>query len=337
MWKDNTIEVIDCLDGLSAMPDECVQTCVSSPPYWRLRDYGVKGQIGMENTPTEYIDRLMTVFSEVKRVLKSDGTLWLILGDTYNAYKGEAGNRSKAGRTRKHPLLDASLKNKDLIGIPWRVAFALQALGFYLRQDIIWCKPNPMPESVRDRCTKAHEYIFLLSKSEQYYFDHDAIKVPLQESSLRRLSQDISNQEGSSRVPGKTNGKMRAVVGGRKVNRMQEGGDQTFPQFATRNANGKAWETSDGLCNRRSVWIIGSQPFKEKHFATYPERLVVDCIKAGSRPEDIVLDPFMGAGTTAVVAIKLNRKFIGFELNPDYVGIAARRLAKTSAEYYKGP
>jgi len=343
MVRSNYIEVVDCLEGLSRLPDECVQTCVTSPPYWRLRDYNVAGQIGLELTPGEYIDRIVSVFSEVRRVLRTDGTLWLNLGDTYNAYKANTGDSNFAGYARRpqqrRGLLDGSLKNKDLVGIPWRVALALQGLGYYLRQDIIWCKPNPMPESVRDRCTKAHEYLFLLAKSDRYYFDQVAIKTPLRESSKKRLCQDVEGQMGSSRVPGKTNGNMKAaggIVGGKKAAEFSIGDESAMLKFETRNGNGKPWESTDNLCNKRSVWIVGSKPFKGNHFATFPEALIVDCIKAGSRIGDIVLDPFMGAGTTAVVAARLGRKYIGFELNQEYVAMAEKRLKDGLGMFYGG-
>jgi DNA modification methylase len=332
MTPINTIRAIDCLKGLKELPDDSVQTCISSPPYWQLRDYNIKGQIGLEPTPAEYIERLSAVFMEVMRVLRQDGTLWLNLGDTYNAYKANTGDTKFAGFTgrpgHKRGLLDPTLKNKDLIGIPWRVALALQAKGYYLRQDIIWHKPNPMPESVTGRCTKAHEYLFLFSKSDRYYFDHEAIKQPLKESSIRRLTQDVENQAGSNRVPGKTNGSMKAVgyvVGGKKHKNDQVPG-KAYPFHRTRNANGEEWSSCDGKCNKRSVWTVASRPFKEAHFATFPEALIVDCVKAGSSSGDLVLDPFMGAGTTALVAATLGRNYIGFELNPAYCTIARKRL-----------
>ena len=334
----NSIEVIDCLEGLKKLPDECVQTCITSPPFYRLRDYNVKGQVGMEPTPAAYIARLVEIFTEVKRVLCKDGTVWLNLGDTYNAHKATIG---AAGHSlRKWGLLDPSLKNKDLIGIPWRVALALQSAGYYLRQDLIWHKPNPMPESVKDRCTKAHEYIFLLTRSERYYFDQEAIKQPLRESSKKRLAQDIENQKGISRVPGKTNGKMKAaghVVGGKKVERYKFVVGNKPGYFQNRNANGKPWKSLDGTCNKRSVWVVANQVFKENHFATFPEALIKDCVKAGSRTGDLVLDPFMGAGTTALVAVELGRNYLGFELNAGYKAIAQRRLRERLRTVSGGP
>lgn len=209
------------------------------------------------------------------------------------------------------------------------VAFALRSSGWYLRQDIIWAKPNPMPESVTDRCTKSHEYIFLLSKSAKYYYDHNAIKTKMAESSMQRLTQDIESQLGSDRVPGKTNGAMKAVgqfVGGKKHKNMEEKGQQLHTFHKTRNANGQEWQNDDGMANKRSVWTVTTKPFSEAHFATFPQELIVDMIKAGCPEGGIVLDPFMGAGTTALVARKLNRNYIGFELNAEYLKIAEKRL-----------
>lgn len=302
----------DCLDILKELPDGIVQICVTSPPYYGLRDYGVDGQIGLERTPGEYVQKLVDVFREVKRVLRDDGTLWLNLGDSYagsgGAHKENHANPgiSKSFKRNGVPhfgemgqpgnyLAPKGLKPKDLIGIPWRVAFALQADGWYLRQDIIWSKPNPMPESVRDRCTKSHEYIFLLSKSAWYYYDQEAISEPVASSTISRLSQTrIDQQLGSNRVPGKTNGPMRACGNG-----------------VTRN--------------RRSVWTVATRPFKGAHFAVFPPKLIEPCILAGCPEGGIVLDPFGGAGTTAMVAAEHGRQHITCELNPEYIKIAEKR------------
>jgi DNA modification methylase len=283
--------------------------CVTSPPYFGLRDYGHPCQIGLEQTPEEYIAAMVEVFRCVRDVLADDGTLWLNIGDSYAsggrktrdpgqskihaAFEGDA---FKNGKLR--PKDPEGIKPKDLIGIPWMLAFALRADGWYLRQDIIWHKPNPMPESVRDRCTKAHEYIFLLSKSERYYFDSEAIAEPLASASIARLSQPrLARQEGSARVPGKTNGNMKAV--GRGDTR-----------------------------NKRSVWTITTKPYKGAHFATFPPDLIAPCIQAGSRGNDIVLDPFMGSGTTAATALSLGRRYLGCELNTEYAGLQSERLDK---------
>jgi len=338
----NTIFNLDCIEGMKQLPAESVNGCVTSPPYFGLRDYGYDEQIGLEETPEEFVEKLVEVFREVKRVLRKDGTLWLNLGDSY-AGSGKGSNSdgtphsstlsSKSGTnkgcvTGKNMPQKAhkiGLKPKDLIGIPWRVAFALQADGWYLRQDIIWHKPNPMPESVTDRCTKSHEYIFLLSKSSKYYYDHEAIKTPLKDSSIGRLAQNLDGQEGSSRVPNKTNGKMKAV-GGTKHKNLESNGQKNHSFHRTRNESGEEFESKDGMANKKSVWTVTTKGYKEAHFATFPEKLIVDCIKAGCPENGIVLDPFMGAGTTAVVARKLNRDYVGYELNKDYIKIAEKRI-----------
>ena len=296
----------DCLEALNSLPDKHVNTCVTSPPYWGLRDYGHDGQLGLEKTPEEYVARMVEVFREVRRVLRDDGTLWLNLGDSYNSgtqMNGQAVNKNRydeGDRDRKesagHRPMLKGLKPKDLVGIPWRMAFALQADGWYLRQDIIWHKPNPMPESVTDRCTKAHEYIFLLSKSGKYYFDHEAIKEPA-----------IYKEKRIGRV-------------GRYQNRaMYHMGDGTTPTGEAQRDLSKR--------NKRSVWTITTKPFKGAHFATFPQDLIEPCILAGCPEGGIVLDPFLGAGTTAVVAQKNGRKWVGCELNPEYIAIAEKRIS----------
>jgi DNA modification methylase len=369
-----TIHCGDSLDVMKGMADESVDCCITSPPYWGLRDYGCNGQLGLEKSPEEYVANMVQLFREVRRVLKADGVLWLNLGDSYagsgvhQEHHANAGisQSAKRGCTNGVPV-PPGLKPKDLVGIPWRVAFALQADGWWLRQDIIWHKPNPMPESVRDRCTKSHEYIFMLTKSARYYFDSEAIKEPAADSSKARLDQNVSEQKGSERVPFKTNGSMKAV-----------GGDYR---------------------NKRSVWTVTTKPYKEAHFATYPPDLILPCVKAspeylcsecgtpykrvitviGKRegevyvgqatkdyssgkaqnPSDtkrrvlesmsritksswqqgcsccnaetkpaVILDPFFGSGTTGLVAIQNGRKYIGIELNPDYCEIAAKRIER---------
>ena len=288
------IFVGDCVDSMRKMESKSVHTCVTSPPYFGLRDYGMDGQIGLEDTPEAFVARLVEVFREVRRVLRDDGTLWLNLGDSYAANRSYQVTSTKGGP-----------KPKDLIGIPWRAAFALQADGWYLRQDIIWHKPNPMPESIRDRCTKAHEYIFLLSKGPKYFFDHGAIKEPMAASSLPRLKQNIADQVGTTRANGgaKTNGNMKAVGNG---------------------------ETR----NRRSVWTVTTKPFKGAHFATFPPDLIEPCILAGSPPGGVVLDPFGGSGTTAGVAIKHGRSAILCELNPEYVDMMDHRISQIAGEQH---
>lgn len=289
MLKINKIYNMDCLEGLKLLDDNSIDCCVTSPPYYGLRDYGVDGQIGLENTLEEYIKNLVIVFREVKRVLKDEGTLWLNLGDSY------------AG-SGKGP----SLKPKDLMGVPWRVAFALQEDGWYLRSDIIWYKPNAMPESVKDRPTKAHEYIFLFSKSKHYYYDYEAIKEPC-------VDGDPNPPRGSKGVLGNINqGRRKQDLVGKR-------------QYTGFNERYKPREYR----NKRTVWAVPTIPFKELHFATFPPKLIEPCILAGCPVGGIVLDPFMGSGTTAQVALELQRNFVGFELNPKYIEIAEKyRLNK---------
>jgi DNA modification methylase len=317
----NRCHIGDCLQVLRELPDGFVNTCVTSPPYFGLRDYGHEGQIGLEPTPDEYVAKLVEVFREVRRVLRDDGTLWLNLGDSYAGSWGSQGRQGNTGQMAGRSVADvrerskiqaarieagaypskkartgsipdgSGLKPKDLIGIPWRVAFALQADGWYLRQDIIWAKPNPMPESVRDRCTKSHEYLFLLSKSERYYFDAEAIKEPSLEP------------RGPGRgLPGEREGDNSNVRGS-----LHEIGPRDFR-------------------NRRSVWTVATRPYKGAHFATYPPELVEPCVLAGSPEGGVVLDPFFGSGTTGQVAEKLGRAWVGVEVNPSYVPLQRERL-----------
>ncbi|MGV1682944.1 DNA-methyltransferase [Sphingopyxis sp. NJF-3] len=328
----------DAREQLKGLSDCSVQTCVTSPPYFGLRDYGVDGQMGLEATPDEFVAGMVDLFREVRRVLRDDGTLWLNLGDSYagsgrgigdtkTSNKGNATSRDMHDRMVEAGSIGRfwvkppqGLKQKDLIGIPWRVAFALQADGWYLRQDIIWSKPNPMPESVRDRCTKAHEYIFLLSKGPRYYFDNEAIAEGLAEASVARLAQNIEGQRGSYRVPGKTNGAMKAVARKRGVPpyhaQYPESSDQSGLDAVARG---------EGR-NKRSVWTVATQPFKEAHFATFPPALIEPCILAGSPVGGMVLDPFGGAGTTGLVANRLGRNATLIELNPEYAEMARRRI-----------
>ena len=305
----NKIHQGDCLELMKQLPDGCVQICVTSPPYWGLRDYGVDGQLGLEQTPEEYVSKMVAVFREVRRVLKGDGTLWLDIGDCYCANRGNT--KEKPGYDNKSAKGGANLfistfkkggngiKDKDLVGIPWLLAFALRADGWYLRQDIIWHKPNPMPESVRDRCTKAHEYIFLMSKSQRYFYDAEAIK---EQSNYPDDNRKARSNKNLKRMP--TN----QIAGCRP-------GSQTYP-----------------LRNRRSVWTVTTHPYSESHFATFPPKLIEPCILAGSRINDVVLDPFMGAGTTAVVSAQLGRKYIGMELSPEYCEMARERIKRETAQ-----
>ena len=306
----------DVREVLKTLDDESVQCVVTSPPYWGLRDYGSEGQLGLEETPEEYVENMVSVFQEIKRVLRKDGTVWLNLGDSY-AGGGRAGKNTeyKEKHTNFGRVQDMStyadpskipkgLKAKDLVGIPWRVAFALQSDGWYLRSDIIWNKPNPMPESCKDRPTKSHEYIFLLTKSAKYYYDADAIRVPLSEVSKQFL--DVANGNPLREVDGFSKEK-RYSTGG-KLSRA-EMGNFVNPKGA----------------NKRSVWRITTKPYKGAHFATFPEELPETCIKAGTKRGDVVLDIFAGSGTTLRVASKLGRKGIGIELNPEYIKILKKR------------
>ncbi len=300
----------DCIEVMRTLEAESVHCCVTSPPYWGLRDYGCDGQIGIERTPEEYTEKMVEVFREVRRLLRDDGTLWLNLGDSYSmSTRGAGGNRKQhtnAGSVigDRGWQIPNGLKPKDLVGIPWRVAFALQADGWYLRSDIIWSKPNPIPESVTDRPTKAHEYIFLLAKSERYYYDADAVREPHKPISLERY------KYGHNAPPDPT-GKVSAasVTGAFQCERM---GDHVNP-------NGR---------NRRSVWEVTTQSYPGAHFATFPEALVMPCILAGCPMGGTVLDPFAGSGTTGAVAQRLGRKFIGIELNPAYARMAEERAAQ---------
>ncbi len=349
-----TILLGDVREQLKTLADESVQCVVTSPPYFGLRDYGMPGQIGLEASPSAFVEVMVDVFREVRRVLREDGTLWLNLGDSYAG--GGGGNYSKGARNNsgqnitnvrnKGAWLDATaLKPKDLIGIPWRVAFALQEDGWYLRQDIIWSKPNPMPESVTDRCTKAHEYLFLLSKSGRYHFDAEAIAEGLAPSSIDRLSQTtLDQQAGSERVPGKTNGRMKAVgklVGANGPDRSSKGvPNDAAPRVRDVPPRHAGLESSDqsgldevgrgGKRNKRSVWTVATQPFKEAHFATFPPALIEPCILAGCPKGGVILDPFGGAGTTGLVADRLGRDAVLIELNPEYAAIAERRIKSDS-------
>ena len=296
------IEIGDCRDIMRRWASEGVkaQTCVTSPPYFGLRDYGHPGQIGLEDTPEEYIAAMVEVFRCVRDVLADDGTLWLNIGDSYapnwssRRAKGGGGFKDEDDAPRERWTRLPGYKPKDLIGIPWMLAFALRSDGWYLRQDIIWHKPNPMPESVRDRCTKAHEYLFLLSKSERYFYDAEAI---LEDAKWERWGDQtvIKEQQGTAKwIGNKSKAELQAI----------------------------------GKKNRRSVWTVATQPYDGAHFATYPPALIEPCILAGSRPGDTVLDPFMGSGTTAQVAQNLGRKAIGCELNPQYVTLQTERTAQ---------
>ena len=316
----------DCLEQLAGMASGSVNCCVTSPPYYGLRDYGHDNQIGLEDTPEQYVNKMVDVFREVKRVLQDDGTLWLNLGDSYSQnrggdtysgfnqrYFGVGGAHSKQDNTlngvrdRKNT---SGLPPKNLLGIPWRVAFALQADGWYLRQDIIWHKPNPMPESVTDRCTKSHEYIFLMSKSKSYYYDQDAVREPHTwvESKPRPSGMERNGEKYRN-----------SVYGG--------GGTGFSGHSGAYKADGTPLNHPKGR-NKRSVWKVTTQPFTGAHFAVFPEKLIEPCILAGCPVGGTVLDPFCGSGTTAVVSLRNSRNAILCELNPDYIKIAEKRLTQ---------
>lgn len=356
----------EVLDILRLLPDESVNCCVTSPPYWGLRDYGTaewvggdaecdhkhhyarndggrenvngfhgsssadsnKGainykdtcpkcgairkdqQLGLERTPEEYVARMVEIFREVRRVLRKDGTLWLNLGDSYNGSGGAGGDYNAGGIKEGQPKYNGrntgSLKPKDLVGIPWRVAFALQADGWYLRQDIIWHKPNPMPESVTDRCTKSHEYVFLMSKSAKYYYDNDAIKEQANYDGRKDEVMKGSAKYANGYFPTDVNTQTIAVHGHERWKHKDDEGNR--------------------LRNKRSVWTVTTKPFKEAHFATFPRDLIRPMIQAGCPQNGTVLDPFMGSGTTAVEAIYQGKRYIGIDLNPDYCAMAAKRI-----------
>lgn len=322
--RRNAVTVGDCLDGLRSLPDGCVQTCVTSPPYYGLRDYGNAAQIGQEPTPREFVDALVAVFTEVRRVLADDGTLWLNIGDSYAATtKGSNGKgakqRSNAGTLladRRWRVPDG-LKPKDLCGMPWRLAFALQDAGWWLRSDIIWSKPNPMPESVTDRPTRAHEYVFLLSKRERYFYDADAIREPHGSDYSRDAMRHAGGVAGGDRPDGNNFNKQTRHEDGAVTPRTRA------DRAALLNPNGR---------NARTVWSINTEPFSGAHFATMAPELARRCILAGSRRGDVVLDPFAGAGTTALVAVGNGRRAIGCELNPEYARIALDRVAAVDTD-----
>lgn len=287
-YMTDTVLNGDSLEVLSSLPDESIHCCVTSPPYYALRDYGADGQIGQEDTPEEYIQRLVEVFSEVKRVLRPDGTLWLNIADTYCK------------------SVKQGAKQKDMLGIPWRLALVLRQDGWYLRSNIIWEKANPMPESVTDRCTRSYEHIFQLSKSKHYYFDKDAIAEPVKDSTLQRLHGGCSgNGKYSQGVPGQT---VQTICRPRKAGDIP---DEALPTHR----------------NKRDVWHINTGAYSGKHFAVFPVKLAETCILAGCPEGGIVLDPFFGSGTTGLAAKRNKRHYLGIEINPDYCQLAEERIA----------
>jgi DNA modification methylase len=346
----------DCRDVLKTLPDESVHCVVTSPPYFGLRDYGVAGQLGLETSLAAFIDAMVGVFEEVRRVLRSDGTAWVNMGDSYandGKWGGHTGGKhvkalhcSPIGRNKRY----TGLKPKDLCGMPWRLAFAMQEAGWWLRQDIIWAKPNPMPESVLDRCTKAHEYIFLLAKSERYYFDGDAIA----EDAITEDNRRPYGSEGAWQLDGrpeeqKHGGEQRKSKmpdgwdtgqgahgtvhrGGREKGKKVElargfrGGSYVQGEPGPRKEVGNTYAPDGFKRNKRSVWTVATAPYKESHFATFPPALIKPCIIAGCPAGGTVLDPFFGAGTTGLVADRNGRNCIGIELNPEYAAMAERRI-----------
>lgn len=336
------IDVIqgDALEVLRTLPDESVHCCVTSPPYWGLRDYGVDGQLGLEPTPTEYVVRMIKVFHEVWRVLRHDGTLWLNIGDSYaggggfspsapTAAKSKSGMYGITGALKRGGIKPVGgLKPKDLCGIPWRLALALQSDGWYLRSDIVWHKSNPMPESVTDRPTKAHEYVFLLAKSERYYYDSEAIR----EKAISPPSNKIKMPDGWDTGPGAHGSFHRKGREKGRIQVKQRGHPQPHSGFINRwDAMTKAEQAANGR-NKRDVWVVATEPFPDAHFATFPTKLITPCILAGCPLGGTVLDPFGGSGTTGVVAERLGRNAILIELNPEYVEMARRRIANEQAQ-----
>jgi DNA modification methylase len=319
----------DCREVLRTLPDDSVHCVVTSPPYWGLRDYGIADQIGLELSPEAFVAEMVGVFREVRRALRKDGTCWLNLGDSYMG-GGRGGGAEDCKQRTNVGSLDAApnqrvagYKQKDLVGAPWMVAFALRADGWYLRQDIIWSKPNPMPESVRDRCTKAHEYLFLLSKSERYHYDQDAIAEAAAYSGL------ANQDESGFKDPRRFNGKHQEGYNSSGAIRSKDmdGGarpptSRPHSLSAFEAANGREYATR----NKRSVWEIPTAPYSEAHFATFPPALIEPCILAGCPKGGTVLDPFGGAGTTGLVADRLGRDAILIELNPEYAALAERRI-----------
>jgi DNA modification methylase len=343
----------DCRDILRTMPDQSVHCCVTSPPYFGLRDYGIDGQIGLETTPDAFVAEMVAVFREVRRVLRDDGTLWLNLGDSYATQGGrgeasmaERGNPSVGARTvaaargsASGTKMFAGIKPKDLIGIPWRVAFALQADGWYLRQDIIWSKPNPMPESVTDRCTKAHEYIFLLSKNARYFYDAEAIAEPASYDPEKTKFPDGWDTGPGGHGSFHRNGREKGRASGNKIHKAvteyerSESEEHRTKAVGRQGANANSSLQMSGKGgfvvekrNKRSVWEVTTQPFREAHFATFPTALIEPCIKAGCSIGGTVLDPFAGAGTTGMVADRLQRNALLIELNPAYAAMMDRRI-----------
>jgi len=322
----------DCRTVLKELASESIQCVVTSPPYWGLRDYGHADQIGQEETPDAYVQTMRQVFAEVWRVLRDDGTCWLNLGDSYNGYM-----ETKRQQARKYVepgfgLRDKGLKPKDLVGIPWRVALALQSDGWYLRSDIIWAKPNCMPESVTDRPTRSHEYIFLLTKCDRYYYDHEAIKEPYSENTMPRMQRGVSdNHKNLNGAPGQTphtlsQPRLHSKYTGQATKDYEKSGAQN-PSDTKRRVEESILNGSGA--NKRTVWHVTTPSYPGAHFATFPPDLIKPCILAGTKPGDVVLDPFGGSGTTGMVALELGRRAVLVELNPEYTKLCDERCTTT--------
>lgn len=337
-----TILTGDALAMLRTLPDQSVHCCVTSPPYWGLRDYGVLGQIGLESSPQEYVAALMPIFHEVHRVLRADGTLWLNLGDSYIGYHGNKNAHGSAAPSDKNGYRENmrptsvgadGLKN-------WRVAFALQDAGWYLRCDVIWAKPNPMPESVQDRPTRAHEYLFLFSKLERYYYDHEAVREPSAPSRNRKGNAKTFRGSGAY-TGGRSFDNSTDAVQDSHGNAPQDGSHVVKPYSVRPGVDTKGGNQGRGEItysrytrNRRSVWSVATHPFPDAHFATFPPDLIRPCALAGCPAGGVVLDPFFGAGTVGVVCVEEERRYLGIEINPDYVAMAKRRIGQARP---KGP
>lgn len=311
----------DCLNVLSTLDAESIQTCVTSPPYFGLRDYDIEGQVGLEESPKEYVDKIVSIFREIKRVLRDDGTVWLNLGDSYaTTHHGKQGSHgakfNPTGQayvdavtgTRREKKIPEGLKSKDLIGIPWRVAFALQDDGWYLRSDIIFAKGSCMPESVKDRPTRSHEYIFLLSKSAKYYYDHESIKEPLAVSNAQRKTKKYNTKERYG---------------------AKNGGNSGLDGLAAKMRDGNHTKK-----NKRSVWNVNPKPYKGAHFAVFPPELIRPCVLAGAPKGGTVLDPFCGSGTVGAVCKEEGREFLGIELNPNYIELAEERISASTKKLF---
>jgi len=330
----------DALNRLKELPDTCVQCCVTSPPYWGLRDYGVEGQMGLESTPKQYVEKMVNLFREVRRVMRDDGTLWLNLGDSYagsGKARGGGGDGSTSAKqvTNRGAYFDGGVpvcvpncKAKDLIGTPWMVAFALRDDGWYLRSDIIWAKPNPMPESVTDRPTRSHEYIFLFSKQPRYYYDHEAIKekaVTEPHAAGYKNGHEYATGPMNRNGHSQREGDQSRVWGGKN----EKSSNRTYDGFNARWDDKENNGDTGATRNKRTVWMVNPVPYSDAHFATFPPDLIKPCILAGTKPGDTVLDPFGGSGTTGMVALELGRKAILIELNPDYCELIQQRTNVT--------